>query len=84
MKVLQRVVWNTAGWRRPTGSSGESGYPAANGFGHEEWNFLTDDTVEGDVLGYLYWSPSEKALRDDRGLPLVLAWRVGAEFVTGS
>jgi hypothetical protein len=79
MKVLQRVVWNTAGWRRPTGSSGESGYPAANGFGHEEWNFQTDDTVDGDVLGYICWNPGKKTLRDAGGAFDIGFWALHPE-----
>lgn len=32
------VVWNDQGYQRPGGGKFTSGYPAENGFGHEEWN----------------------------------------------
>jgi hypothetical protein len=67
MKVLQRVVWNTAGWRRPTATSNEGDYLGSHGFGHEEWNFQADDAVDGDVLGYLWWKPGAKTQRDSGG-----------------
>ncbi len=38
--LLKPILWNTAGYMRPSGykvSKGDS-YPSKNGFGHEEWN----------------------------------------------
>lgn len=32
------MVWNDNGYRKPSGGPFTSGYPAENGFGHEEWN----------------------------------------------
>jgi hypothetical protein len=75
-RLLQRVVWNTANWRRPTATSNEAGYPEDNGFGHEEWNFQTDDAVDGDVLGYIYWTPGAKALRESGGVFDIGFWAI--------
>lgn len=36
--VIKPVVWNDNGYLRPSGGPFTSGYPAENGFGHEEWN----------------------------------------------
>ncbi|WP_295451197.1 HNH endonuclease [uncultured Thiodictyon sp.] len=35
---LKPVFWNTENYQRPSGVKANSGYPAAYGFGHEEWN----------------------------------------------
>jgi hypothetical protein len=35
---LKPVVWNDQGYQRPGGANFTSGYPAEQGFGHEEWN----------------------------------------------
>ncbi|WP_453976647.1 HNH endonuclease [Brevundimonas sp. Marseille-Q4549] len=32
------VVWNDKGYRGPAGGRFSSGFPAVNGYGHEEWN----------------------------------------------
>lgn len=32
------VVWNDKGYRGPAGGHFSSGFPAENGYGHEEWN----------------------------------------------
>ena len=32
------VVWNSEGYRKPSGARSTSGYPFEHGFGHEEWN----------------------------------------------
>ena len=67
LALLQRVVWNTSGWRRPTATSAEGDYVGEHGFGHEEWNFQTDDAVDGNVLGYLYYAPAEATLKKAGG-----------------
>lgn len=36
--ILKPILWNTGGYRYPTGVKANSGYPKWNGFGHEEWN----------------------------------------------
>lgn len=50
-----RIVWNTAGWRKPTGNSGETGksYAAKHGFGHEEWLFNYEWLIKGFRYGFL-------------------------------
>jgi hypothetical protein len=65
--LLQRVVWNTADWRKPTATSDEGDYVGEHGFGHEEWNFQTDDAVDGHVLGYLYYRPGAATLKKAGG-----------------
>lgn len=42
---LKPVVWNTLGYKRPSGEKVISGYPADHGFGHEEWNAADTSTV---------------------------------------
>lgn len=32
------VVWNSEGYRHPSGGRFSSGFPKENGYGHEEWN----------------------------------------------
>lgn len=63
LTMLQRMVWNNQGWRRPAGVVRDAGYADANGFGHEEWNFQVDDQLGGELIGYLYYKPAEKVLR---------------------
>lgn len=61
--LLQRICWNSGGWRAPTGElfGQEDSYVGTNGFGHEEWNFATTDVIDGKVIGYSYYTPSEKS-----------------------
>jgi hypothetical protein len=35
---LKPVVWNTKGYKHPSGEKVTAGYPKDHGFGHEEWN----------------------------------------------
>lgn len=78
-KLLQRVVWNTSSWRRPTAASSEKGYAEDNGFGHEEWNFQVDDAVDGFVLGYIYWKPGSRALEESSGVFDIGFWAIHPE-----
>src|SRR4051812_23405871 len=59
--LLQRVCWNSKGWRHPTGElyGKEASYVGKYGFGHEEWNFNTSDLIDGTVHGYAYYRPPE-------------------------
>ncbi len=59
--ILWRVCWNDCGWQKPSGGFKEAGYPADNGFGHEEWNFRMDDAVAGWVYGYVYKTKLKRA-----------------------
>lgn len=36
--IAKPIMWNTEGYRRPSGVRVNSGYPKDHGFGHEEWN----------------------------------------------
>ena len=71
--MLQRVCWNSSGWRLPTGSSSEGGHPRQMGFGHEEWNFQADDAFDGNVYGHLP-HPSEQARRKSEGHFQIAFW----------
>jgi hypothetical protein len=53
---LQRVCWNSKSWKSPSGETFDSGNPGKRGFGNEEWNFCKEDSFEGNVFGWLYWS----------------------------
>jgi hypothetical protein len=61
------MCWNSRGWRLPTNSSDDGGYPSRMGFGHEEWNFQTEDEVDGYVYGYLYFTPAKHVVREAGG-----------------
>lgn len=39
--IAKPIMWNTAGYRHPSGVRINSGYPSEHGFGHEEWNNAT-------------------------------------------
>lgn len=59
ISVLQRVCWNTDSWKAPSGKAFDSGNPGKHRYGTEEWNFCTDDALDGYVFGYLPWHPRE-------------------------
>lgn len=65
--ILQRVCWNTRGWRMPAGSVYEAGFPSEEGFGHEEWNFQLEDTYDGQIYGYTYSRPSAARIESSGG-----------------
>ncbi len=65
--MIYRMCWNSRGWRMPTHTSGDGGYPREMGFGMEEWNFQLEDAVDGFVYGYLYYKPSAKVVRESAG-----------------
>jgi hypothetical protein len=61
---VARICWNTNKWERPSGHTGKSinaePYECEHGFGHEEWLFDRDKTIDGYHYGYLtpikkYW-----------------------------
>ncbi len=60
--MLQRVVWNTDGWCRPSGKTRDAGWAKEHGFGHEEWNFQIDDALHDEILGYIYYQSTPKRL----------------------
>jgi len=62
LTLINRMCWNSAGWRYPTATADEGGYPGENGFGHEEWNFNLDDDVDGYVYAYVYYKPPPTTL----------------------
>lgn len=65
--MLQRMCWNSRGWRLPTGNSSDGGYPSETGYGHEEWNFQFDDTFKGNLYGYTYYQPPDSTLAEAKG-----------------
>lgn len=56
-KKLARICWNSNEWRRPSGINGKSedpnSYECQNGFGHEEWLFREDWTIDGWHYGFI-------------------------------
>ncbi len=74
--MFNRMCWNSRGWRLPTGTSGDGGYPSKMGFGHEEWNFQIADAVDGFVYGYLYYNPAEKIMRESGGHFRIGFWSI--------
>ena len=52
---MARICWNSNNWRRPSGREGKSSdvssYEHINGFGHEEWLFDLDKTINGYHYG---------------------------------
>lgn len=47
MVVLKPVLWNSQGYRGPTGGHRSSGYADDHGYGHEEWNGRPDWVWKG-------------------------------------
>ncbi len=74
LTMLNRMCWNSRGWRLPTHTSGDGGYPSKTGFGHEEWNFQVEDAVDGYLVGYLYYTPSVEAMRSSGGQFDIYFW----------
>jgi hypothetical protein len=53
---IARITWNTNKWVKPSGPLGKSSnesYEKENGFGHEEWLFDGDKTINGMKYGFL-------------------------------
>ncbi len=76
VSMIQRMCWNSRGWKVPTGNSSDGGYPSKTGYGHEEWNFQIEDTLEGNVYGYMYYYPSEKTIEKSNGHFKIGFWTV--------
>jgi hypothetical protein len=76
LSLLNRMCWNSRGWRLPTNTSGDGGYPSKMGFGHEEWNFQTQDEVDGCVYGYLYYRPALKVIEQSDGHFRIFFWGI--------
>lgn len=51
MERLTRISYNSAGWVRPTGEAAgqeqSNTYNSVNGFGHEDWLFRNEWTIDG-------------------------------------
>ncbi|MGV9170698.1 MAG: hypothetical protein ACOC38_12250 [Promethearchaeia archaeon] len=58
--VMYRLIWNTNGWRAPSGQfeEAEDTFGSKHGYGHEEWNFRKEDAVDGYVYGYVRKRPA--------------------------
>lgn len=54
---IARICWNTNYWKKPSGPKGKSknkkSYEYINGYGHEEWLFDTEKTIDGYHYAYL-------------------------------
>ena len=61
--VMYRLIWNTNGWRAPSGDFYEDKdtWGSKQGFGHEEWNFQIKDAVDDYVFAYVYARPARVA-----------------------
>ena len=86
--LLQRVCWNTRDWKLPDGNlKRDGGYATKNGFGHEEWNFQTDDALNGFVFGYLRYRPAQKTLAASGGKFRIAFWSrdpwSGKKYIVG-
>ncbi len=79
LSMLNRMCWNSRGWRLPTNTSGDGGYPSKMGFGHEEWNFQVEDAVDGFVYGYLYYEPSIEVTKLSGGHFRIVFWSIHPE-----
>ncbi|TQR72330.1 hypothetical protein [Acinetobacter sp. RF14B] len=57
--LLQRLCWNSNGYQYPAGKTidVDKGFAGTHGFGYEEWNFNTNDLIEGLCYGYMYQTP---------------------------
>ena len=77
--MLNRMCWNSRGWRLPTNTSIDGGYPREMGFGHEEWNFQIEDAVEGFVYGYLYYKPASRIIEVASGHFRIIFWSMHPE-----
>ena len=87
-RILQRICWNEAGWRMPTGSClHERGFPGDYGFGVEEWNFRLDDAFAGHVYGYAHSRPDASLIAKAGGKFDVGFWarkpRTGQKLLVG-
>jgi len=80
LTLLNRMCWNSRGWRFPTNTSGDGGYPSKMGFGHEEWNFQVEDAVDGYVYGYLFYNnPSREVMEASQGRFKIIFWGLHPE-----
>jgi len=57
--LLQRLCWNSNGYQYPAGKTMglDKGFAGEHGFGYEEWNFNTNDLIDGLCYGYMYQTP---------------------------
>jgi hypothetical protein len=79
LTMVNRMCWNTRGWRLPTGTSDEGGYPGEHGFGHEEWNFQIEDAVDGFVYGYTHYNPPPRTITKAGGVFRIGFWGLHPE-----
>lgn len=51
IRRLARIAYNSSGWQKPTGEAADqeadNTYSAQNGFGHEDWLFRSEWTING-------------------------------------
>ncbi|MHA1882952.1 MAG: hypothetical protein ACTSUO_07890 [Candidatus Thorarchaeota archaeon] len=66
--VMYRLIWNTNGWRAPSGGFIEADYTwgSQHGFSHEEWCFQTKDALDGYVYTYVFSRPAKVAETKDK------------------
>ncbi len=85
--LFQRVIINKDLWERPTagrlGFNRDGEYLQDNGFGHEDWNFNTDLSIDGFVYGYRYGAPAKNKLHKKFNIAFCERWANGAWAIVG-
>lgn len=85
---LKLVVWNTKGYKGPSGEKVTSGYPKDHGFGHEEWNAAENSTVlvDGQRMRTFHTEPfGNQPLDDYPGdiFVFMIASHAGRQYLVG-
>jgi hypothetical protein len=85
---LKPVVWNTKGYKEPSGEKVASGYPAEHGFGHEEWNAAESSTVlvDGQLMRAFHTERFGKQPLDDYAgdiFVFMIASHQGGQYLVG-
>lgn len=90
--LIQRLCWNPNGYQFPAGETLEfdKGFAGKHGFGYEEWNFNTNDIIEGFCYGYIYQTPKAYKnkkyniwffTKDKKGSDFLIGLYKNAEFI---
>jgi hypothetical protein len=78
MHKITRLCFNSAGWQRPTGHArgleAPGTYNHENGFGHEEWLFRSDWSIDGWRYGFVQGvnKGGAKVIREGKPLDLTV------------
>jgi hypothetical protein len=85
---LKPVVWNSLGYKRPSGAKFTSGYPAEYGFGMEEWNAADTSVVMVDgqkMRAFHTQNVANQPLDDYAGdiFVFMIASHAGTQYLVG-